>query len=374
MATTEHYGFNKPNENDFYNINGYNATLDSMDAALYNLNKLGGNTVYPIDISKVGSGNNILWVDVPGVESYDDLDGKMIAVYTGTYCCQWNTPQTVYINVNGKGSRAIRRPLPSNGKADYDTKQYYTDKYVKGEISRYQTLLIAFSGTTVTLLNPAPPARATQEIAIGSTDEYSYVTPSFVDKRLQGLDFEKVVGNNTVRVVGFGNATGNVTINGLKVNLSLTPQEALNIILYSYFGTGENKAQHDFNFPMGFDLVAFNGESSTKTKETRYVVADCDLETGEITMNLFEEAREAKVSQVTPYVIRVEIGTLTAQRGNASYDTWEAVGFTPYTDTDLEIDVVFTNSIGASQGSVLKLYRQINSLEQRISALEDTNG
>ena len=52
----------------------------------------------------------------------------------------------------------------------------------------------------------------------------------------------------------------------------------------------------------------------------------------------------------------------------------EAVGFTPYSDTDLEVDVVFTNSVGASQGSVLKLYRQINSLEQRISALEDANG
>lgn len=159
------------------NLNTNVAELDTNVAELQKYNK-----VYNIDISKKGKDNNVLWVDIPNVGSYNDLDGKMIAINTGTYCCQWDTPQTIWINVNGLGSRAIRRPLPSNSSADYDNKQYYTDKYVKGEISRYQTLLISFSGTTVTLLNPAPPPRATKDITADTTDDWSYATPKKIDE------------------------------------------------------------------------------------------------------------------------------------------------------------------------------------------------
>jgi hypothetical protein len=151
--------------------------------------KFTSDKVYPIDVSKVGSANNILWVDIPNITSYDEMDGKMIAISTGIYCCQWDTPQTVYINVNGLGARALRRPLPTNSSADYDTKQYYTDKYVKGEISRSQTLLIAFSGATVTLLNPAAPPRATKEIASDSKDETSYITPKNITSLLKEVGY-----------------------------------------------------------------------------------------------------------------------------------------------------------------------------------------
>ena len=137
--------------------------------------------VYPIDINQVGSGNNILYINVPGVKSYDELDGKAVALNTGIYCVQWDTPQTVYININGLGNKALYRPLPSNASADYDTRQYNTDKYVKGEISRQQTLIVSFrkdsNVVTATLLNPAPAPRATKAVDPKSTDDVSYVTP-----------------------------------------------------------------------------------------------------------------------------------------------------------------------------------------------------
>ena len=140
--------------------------------------------VYPIDINQVGSGNNILYINVPGVKSYDELDGKAVALNTGIYCVQWDTPQTVYININGLGNKALYRPLPTNDSADYDTRQYNTDKYVKGEISRQQTLIVSFrkdsNVVTATLLNPAPAPRATKAIETDSADEVSYITPKIM--------------------------------------------------------------------------------------------------------------------------------------------------------------------------------------------------
>ena len=151
--------------------------------------KLGANTVYPLDIDKRGSGNNILYITVPGVESYDDMDGKSVALNTGIYCVQWDEPQTVYININGLGNKALYRPLPTNASADYDDRQYNTTKYVKGEISRQQTLIVSFrkdgSVVTATLLNPAPAPRATKEIAEDSSDDVSYVTPKAVAAALK---------------------------------------------------------------------------------------------------------------------------------------------------------------------------------------------
>lgn len=181
---SEHFKFPVPTLDDEADIEVIANAMNIIDTEIYkaqNIGKYGGNVVYTINIDKRGSGNNVLWVDIDGITSYDDLDGKIIAIYTGIYCCQWYTPQTVYINVNGLGARAIRRPLPTNGSADYDSGRiYYTDKYVKGEISRYQTLLISFSGSSATLLNPASPMRATQKISDEATDGISYVTPKLL--------------------------------------------------------------------------------------------------------------------------------------------------------------------------------------------------
>lgn len=188
---SEHFNFPVPVAEDEADIEVVSKAIKEIDAEIYKISqigKYGGNIVYTINIDKRGSGNNILWVDIDGVASYDDLNGKIIAVYTGIYCCQWDTPQTVYVNVNGLGARAIRRPLPTNGSADYDNgRTYYTDKYAKGEISRYQTLLLSFSGSSVTLLNPAPPMRATKGISNESTDEASYVTPKLLSDYVASL-------------------------------------------------------------------------------------------------------------------------------------------------------------------------------------------
>lgn len=188
---SEHFNFPMPTAEDEADIGVVSEAINQIDKEMYKMSeigKYGGNIVYTINIDKRGSGNNILWVNIDGVTSYDDLDGKIIAVYTGIYCCQWDTPQQVYINVNGLGSRAIRRPLPTYGSADYDIgKTYYTDKYVKGEISRYQTLLLSFLGSSVTLLNPAPPTRATTEISDETTDGASYVTPKLLSDYVASL-------------------------------------------------------------------------------------------------------------------------------------------------------------------------------------------
>ena len=152
-------------------------TLKRLNSEVSNKFNYAFDKIYPIDIDKRGSGNNILYITVPGVESYDDMDGKSVALNTGIYCVQWDTPQTVYININGLGNKALYRPLPSNGNTDYDTRQYNTDKYVKGEISRNQTLIVSFSGGTAMLLNPAPAPRATKAVDPKSTDDVSYVTP-----------------------------------------------------------------------------------------------------------------------------------------------------------------------------------------------------
>ena len=168
-------------------IQSLGETFELADATA---RKFGVNTVYPIDIGKRGSGNNILYITVPGVESYDDMDGKSVALNTGIYCVQWDEPQTVYININGLGNKALYRPLPTNASADYDDRQYNTAKYVKGEISRQQTLIVSFrkdgSVVTATLLNPAPAPRATKEITKDSSDDVSYVTPKSVATAMRG--------------------------------------------------------------------------------------------------------------------------------------------------------------------------------------------
>ena len=182
--------------------------------------KFGVNTVYPIDINKRGSGNNILYITVPGVESYDDMDGKSVALNTGIYCVQWTKPQTVYININGLGNKALYRPLPTNHSADYDNRQYNTAKYVDGEISRHQTLIVSFrkddSGVTATLINPASAPRATKEIAEDSRDDVSYVTPKSVATAMRGtlknpIEIDEIK-LNTIYTPGFYLCNFDITV------------------------------------------------------------------------------------------------------------------------------------------------------------------
>ncbi len=134
---------------------------------------------YDVDISKIGSGNNVLYITIEGVTSYSQMSGKAVAINTGIYQCTFSSPSPVYVNVNGLGNKALRRPLPYDY-ADYDTKQYYTDKYCYGEIGRRQTLIVYYDGSNFILTNVAVPTKATKAIELESTDDSSYTTPKAV--------------------------------------------------------------------------------------------------------------------------------------------------------------------------------------------------
>ena len=134
---------------------------------------------YNVDISKIGSGNNVLYITIEGVTSYSQMSGKAVAINTGIYQCTFSSPSPVYVNVNGLGNKALRRPLPYDY-ADYDTKQYYTDKYCYGEIGRHQTLIVYYDGSNFILTNVAVPTKATKAIELESTDDSSYTTPKAV--------------------------------------------------------------------------------------------------------------------------------------------------------------------------------------------------
>ena len=134
---------------------------------------------YDVDISKIGSGNNVLYIVIDGVNNYSQMSGKAVAINTGIYQCTFSSPSPVYVNVNGLGNKALRRPLPYDY-ADYDTKQYYTDKYCYGEIGRHQTLIVYYDGSNFILTNVAVPTKATKAIELESTDDSSYTTPKAV--------------------------------------------------------------------------------------------------------------------------------------------------------------------------------------------------
>ncbi len=134
---------------------------------------------YDVDISKIGSGNNVLYITIDGVNNYSQMSGKAVAINTGIYQCTFSSPSPVYVNVNGLGNKALRRPLPYDY-ADYDTKQYYTDKYCYGEIGRHQTLIVYYDGSNFILTNVAVPTKATKAIELESTDDSSYTTPKAV--------------------------------------------------------------------------------------------------------------------------------------------------------------------------------------------------
>ena len=140
--------------------------------------------VYTVDISKVGSGNNILYITIPGITSYSQLSGRVIRVYTSAYSNTNTKPSNIYLNVNGLGNKAILRPIPSL-KADYDSKEYYTDLYYAREINRYTTMELSVMGSTVMWLNPTPPCRATANQLNEGTENAAYLTPDLVGPALK---------------------------------------------------------------------------------------------------------------------------------------------------------------------------------------------
>ena len=99
--------------------------------------------IYEVDISKVGADNNILYVTVPNITAFSDLDGKVINVYTGIYSN--NKTQTVWLNVNGYGAKPIRRVIPDSS--------YETSTYNAYEINRYTVMQLYIGGTSVYWVN-----------------------------------------------------------------------------------------------------------------------------------------------------------------------------------------------------------------------------
>lgn len=158
---------------------GFGAVTDERlaDSAV-NVIKRGVN-VYDADISKVGSGNNILYITIDGITDYAQLTGKTIAVDTKAYQCTWETPQAIYLNVNGLGAKNIYKSLPCNY-ADYDTRRYETGLFTQYEMGRNNILLLTYNGSSFRLSNPPVPPKATKAITASTNDDGSYVTPKKV--------------------------------------------------------------------------------------------------------------------------------------------------------------------------------------------------
>lgn len=143
-------------------------------------------TIYDADISKVGSGNNVLYITVDGITSYDQLNGKTVQVFTGAYSNTNATPAQIYLNVNGLGNKAIRRPI-TTVKAGYDEKEYFTDVYYAREINRNTLMELTIRGGTAIWTNATPPVRATSEQMAAGAEESAYVTPKLVGDAKPGL-------------------------------------------------------------------------------------------------------------------------------------------------------------------------------------------
>lgn len=163
------------------------------------------NKVYPIDISKVGSGNNILYITIAGITSYDQLNNQVIRLHTGAYSNTNTTPANIYLNVNGLGSKAIMRSITSL-QAGYDTKQYYTDLFHAREINRNTVMELSITGSSVTWLNPTSPIRATSEQLLAGTEEAAYITPKLAKSALayQQTPSGGFVGGSNARLHQYG--------------------------------------------------------------------------------------------------------------------------------------------------------------------------
>ena len=150
---TRNYNLKKPIAAEVYSVDDANGNMDIIDEALKEVDNtvdtkadkaFVSDTTYSVDISKVGSGNNILYITIDGITDYAQLTGKTIAVDTKAYQCTWETPQAIYLNVNGLGAKNIYKSLPCNY-ADYDTRRYETGLFTQYEMGRNNILLLTYN-------------------------------------------------------------------------------------------------------------------------------------------------------------------------------------------------------------------------------------
>lgn len=166
--------------------------------------------VYAVDLDKKGDGNNILYITIDGITDYAQLTGKTIGVDTKAYQCTWETPQAVYLNVNGLGAKNIFRSLPCNY-ADYDTQQYQTNLFTQYEIGRSNVLLLTYDSSSFILSNPPVPPKATKAITASTTDDGSYVTPKKVADFVN-TKADKVTNGGFIAGSNASNGIGGVAI------------------------------------------------------------------------------------------------------------------------------------------------------------------
>ena len=206
---TRNYNLKKPIAAEVYSVDDANGNMDIIDEALKEVDNtvdtkadkaFVSDTTYSVDISKVGSGNNILYITIDGITDYAQLTGKTIAVDTKTYQCTWETPQAIYLNVNGLGAKNIYKSLPCNY-ADYDTRRYETGLFTQYEMGRNNILLLTYNGSSFRLSNPPVPPKATKAITNDSTDDGSYVTPK------KAADYAKGGLTNPIAIDNIDNAT-----------------------------------------------------------------------------------------------------------------------------------------------------------------------
>lgn len=185
---TRNYNLKKPIAAEVYSVDDANGNMNIIDEALKEVDNtvdtkadkaFVSDTTYSVDISKVGSGNNILYITIDGITDYAQLTGKTIAVDTKAYQCTWETPQAIYLNVNGLGAKNIYKSLPCNY-ADYDTRRDETGLFTQYEMGRNNILLLTYNGSSFRLSNPPVPPKATKAITASTNDDGSYVTPKKV--------------------------------------------------------------------------------------------------------------------------------------------------------------------------------------------------
>ena len=198
-------------------FNGISDTVNNIEPRIDEIEKY--DKAYDVDISKVGSGNNILYITMDGITNYSQLTGKTILVNTKAYQCTWTTPQPVYLNINGLGSKNIYKSLPCNY-TDYDTRQYETNKFTQYEIGRNMVLILTYNGSNFRLSNPPVPPKVTTDITADTTDDWSYATPKKIDKfvnsRVSVLqssisDLETRIASLEAQIEGIEGGTGGGT-------------------------------------------------------------------------------------------------------------------------------------------------------------------
>lgn len=289
---------------------GFGAVTDERlaDSAV-NVIKRGVN-VYDADISKVGSGNNILYITIDGITDYAQLTGKTIAVDTKAYQCTWETPQAIYLNVNGLGAKNIYKSLPCNY-ADYDTRRDETGLFTQYEMGRNNILLLTYNGSSFRLSNPPVPPKATKAITASTNDDGSYVTPKKVADYATG---------RTENISGSRITDGSITTNKLSGGAVTTERIANKSV------TTDKLADKSVTTAKLADKAVTGAKIETKTI-TNWNLSDNAVQTYAIENGAVTSAKLAD-SAVT--AAKIQNGAITAEKLDNNvkqiiYDLEEAV-------------------------------------------------